>query len=147
MGNMNNGNDIGDKAANYFNNGYHCAEAIAAAVLEGLDQDPSLAVAHATAFGGGFGRTFDEACGALSGCLIVIGHLYGRHNPGENWDAPAAMAQNIRNRFLEQFHTTHCATLRERFGKEKQLTECGRLVKHTAGDLVDLLTKPVSKGS
>ena len=137
------GNDVGENAMNYFNNGYHCAEAVAAAVLEGLGKDPSLAVAHATAFGGGFGKTFDEACGALSGCLIVIGHLHGRRNPGENWDTPAAMARIIRQQFLEQFNTTHCATLRERFGEENQMSECSRLVKITTANLVELLSCPV----
>ena len=140
MENRWNGTDIGEKAMEYSKNGYHCAEAVAAAVLEGLDQDPSLAAAHATPFGGGFGRTFDEACGALSGCLIVIGHLYGRRRPGGNWDAPAAMAKDIRNRFLERYETTHCATLRERFGPEQQAAECARLVKHVTVDLVELLS-------
>ena len=65
-------------AGNYFENGYHCAEAVVAAVLEGMGIDASEPVTHATAFGGGIGRTFQEVCGALSGCLIVIGHIHGR---------------------------------------------------------------------
>ena len=139
MGNVIAGNSAGEKAADYFKNGYHCAEAVTAAVLEALNKDPSLSIAHSTAFGGGFGRTFDEACGALSGSLIVIGQLYGRHNPGEDWDTPATLAQDIRKRFLERFNTTHCATLRDRFGHEKQSLECCNLVKIIAEDLIEVL--------
>ncbi len=133
---------IGDKAGYYFENGFHCAEAIVASVLEGLDKDPSQVIAQATAFGGGFGKTFDEACGALTGSLIVIGHLHGRNNPGEDWDLPAQLAQDMRERFIENFKTTHCATLRHRFGEELQSVECGKLVEQVAKDLMDILSKP-----
>ncbi len=132
------------KALFYWENGFHCAEAVAAAVLEGLKQDPGQAVAHATAFGGGFGRSFDEACGALSGALIVIGHLYGRQNLGKDWDIPAGLAQEIRQQFLDTFETTHCGTLRERFG-EAQSKECGKIVKKVAQDIVELLSVSYEK--
>ncbi len=130
----------GEKAGNYFENGFHCAEAIVASVLEGLDKDPSQVIAQATAFGGGFGKTFDEACGALSGCLIVIGHLYGRNKSGENWDLPAQLAKDTREKFIANYKTTHCATLRHRFGEEHQSKECGKLVQHVAQELVTLLS-------
>ncbi len=132
---------IGEKAGFYFDNGFHCAEAIAASVLEGMDIDPSQAVPHATAFGGGFGKTFDEACGVLTGSLIVIGHLHGRNKPGDNWDLPAQLAQEIRETFISKYRTTHCATLRHRFGEEHQSQKCGKLVKNVAQDLVNLLQK------
>lgn len=128
-----------EKAGYYFENGFHCAEAVSAAVIEGFGEDPSHAIAHATAFGGGFGRTFGEACGALSGGLIAIGHFYGRRVPGESWDVPAQLAENIRQTFLDQFKTTHCATLREQFGEENQMEECGNIVKKVAADLVEQL--------
>ncbi|NOX33193.1 MAG: C_GCAxxG_C_C family protein [Deltaproteobacteria bacterium] len=132
---------IEEKAGYYFENGFHCAEAVAAAVLEELGEDSSSAVAHATAFGGGFGRTFDEACGAISGSLIVIGHFYGRCEPGKGWDVPATLAATIRQTFLDHFGTSHCATLRERFGEEMQPEKCCSIVKQVAADLVELLAK------
>ncbi len=63
-----------NRAGHYFGNGFHCAEAIVTAVIEAIGEDPSEDRAHATAFGGGFGRTYQEACGALSAAFIVIGH-------------------------------------------------------------------------
>jgi len=128
-----------ERAGYYFENGYHCAEAIVAAMLEGIEETAPEAVSHATAFGGGMGRTFQEACGALSGCLIVIGHFYGRHSPGQSWDTPAQLAAAIRTGFIDRYETTSCKTLRERFGEELQQKECGSIVKTLAADLVDIL--------
>ncbi len=127
------------KAVEYFGNGYHCGEAVASAVLEALGEDAREAAAHATAFGGGFGRSFGEACGALSGGLIAIGHLHGRREPGGEWDLAAELGAEIRSRFLTDFGTTHCGALRDRFGEESQMEECGKLVKSVAGSLMALL--------
>lgn len=44
---------------------------------------------------GGFGKTYEETCGALSGALIVIGHLHGRRELGDNWDLPAELGAEI----------------------------------------------------
>jgi C_GCAxxG_C_C family probable redox protein len=128
-----------EKAAKYFGNGFHCAEAVAASVLEVLGEEPSEATAHATAFGGGFGRTYQEVCGALSGALIAIGHLYGRRELGDEWDLPAKLGAVIRQRFLHRFGTTHCATLRLRFGEEQQMSQCRELTKTITNDLLVLL--------
>jgi C_GCAxxG_C_C family probable redox protein len=128
-----------DSAAGLFGNGFHCAEAVAWAVLEALHQDPAQAAAHASAFGGGFGRSFEEACGALSGGLIAIGHLHGRSAPEGEWDIPAKLGAELRHRFVEDFGTTHCATLRERFGRKRQMQECRRLVQAVVVRLLELL--------
>ncbi len=128
-----------DSAAELFGSGYHCAEAVAWAVLVALKQNPAQAAAHATAFGGGFGRSYEEACGALSGGLIAIGHLHGRSAPEGGWDVPAKLGAELRTRFVEDFGTTHCATLRERFGQERQMRECRKLVHGVVLRLLELL--------
>lgn len=133
--------DVSTVAIDYFQNGYHCAEAIVAAVLGAIGEDPKEAVAHATAFGGGFGRSLGDACGALSGALIAIGHLYGRRKPGDCWNLPANLAAAIRDAFIQSHETTHCKTLRERFGAEQQLAECQKLTGKLAQRLYDLLIK------
>lgn len=130
-----------DSAAKLFGNGFHCAEAVAWAVLKAMKEDPAQAAAHATAFGGGFGRSFEEACGALSGGLIAIGHLYGRNTPKGEWDLPAKLGTKLRNRFIEEFGTTHCMTLRQRFGKERQMQECRKLVHGVVVRLLELLVE------
>lgn len=138
MENSANNNSVNKRGCYYFKNGYHCAEAVAASVLEKMDQDPEQAVAHATAFGGGFCRSFQETCGALSGALIVIGHCYARKDRGASWDEAAELGAIMRNLFIKKFGTTHCKTLRERFGQE-QSEQCARLSGILAADLYDLL--------
>ena len=133
--------EAANRAAAYFGNGFHCAEAVAAAVLETLGQDARQATAHATAFGAGFARTFQEACGALSGGLIAIGHLYGRSEPGGDWDLPAELGEDLYTHFLHDHQTAHCETLRRRFGEEAQMDECRKLVSATAAYLVRLLSE------
>jgi len=131
--------EICDRAGAYFGNGYHCAEAVVAAVLAGTGQEASMAIAHATAFGGGFGKTYEETCGALSGAMIVIGHLHGRRELGDNWDLPAELGAAIRQMFVDRFDTTHCRTLREGFGDEAQMDQCRNIVRHVTCDLLALL--------
>ena len=122
----------------YFENGYHCAEAVAAAVLQAMEENTAHAVAHATAFGGGFARRFDEACGALSGALIVIGHLYPRNGRGEPWDRAAELGDQIIQWFIEIYGVTYCGMLRDRFGEE-QSEKCAVLTGKLAAELAVLL--------
>ncbi|WP_432734938.1 C-GCAxxG-C-C family protein [Maridesulfovibrio sp. FT414] len=128
-----------EKAGEYFGGGYHCAEAVAKAAMEHLGRDPQELVACATAFGGGYGKTFQEACGALSGALLVIGHLYGRREADQNWDYPAALAGMIRDEFVEAYSTTRCIDLREKFGPEDQMDECRKIVRLISKELLELI--------
>jgi C_GCAxxG_C_C family probable redox protein len=130
----------GEKAAGYFGEGFHCAEAVTSAALQAFGEDPTEPTAHATAFGGGFGRTHLEACGALSGALITIGHLYGRRVMGDEWDLPAELGAEIRQRFLDSFGTTHCGALRNGFG-EQQMAECRNITKRVTAELLTLLSE------
>lgn len=128
-------------ASEYFGNGFHCAEAVAWAVLAALGEDPSVATAHATAFGGGVGETYAGDCGAISGALIAIGHLYGRHNPGGSWTLPAKLGAGLRQAFVRDHQTAQCASLRLRFGQEQQMDECRRLVGAVTEKVMALLTE------
>ncbi len=130
---------IAVQSGNYLGNGLHCAEAVVMSILEAAGEPYSEAIAHATAFGGGVGKTYEETCGALSGALIVIGHYHGRRFPGENWDNPARLGAELRERFVSDFGSTHCATLRNRFGQEAQMCECRKLVQIVTESLLDTL--------
>lgn len=131
---------LSEKASHYFENGFHCAEAVVSAVLEGLDQNPALATAHATAFGGGMAKTFGEACGAFTGSLITIGHLYGRNRPGEDWEIPVHIGTELRQVFVDKYKTTNCGALRNCFG-EDQSEKCSNLVTVITKELLILLNE------
>ncbi len=130
---------VAEQAAVYFGEDYHCAEAVVAALFEAMGEDASDAIAHATAFGGGCGKTFTEVCGVLSGSMIVIGHLYGRRQRGQNWDTPAELGATTRQHFIDRHGSSNCNVLRDRFGKEQQMAECRKLVQATTISLVNLL--------
>lgn len=136
---------IAERAGEYFSNGFHCTESVVAAATEVLahidHEQRETAITCATCFGGGFGKSFAETCGVISGGLIVIGLLYGRSKHDQSWDTPAALADQFRNTFLQKHDTTHCGTLRERFGEEKQMLECQNLVREGVTELLHLLHK------
>lgn len=127
-----------DEATRTFNNGLHCAETVACCVLHAAGQDATMAIRHATPFGGGFGVSYCEACGALSGGLIAIGHLHGRRENGSDWETPKQMAKALRDRFIEDHGTTHCQTLRDRFG-EQQDAECRKIVSGVTRSLLEMI--------
>lgn len=130
-----------EKASTLFGNGFHCAESVASAVLTAMGEDPSEATAHATAFGGGVGETFEGDCGAVAGALIAIGHLYGRRKPGGSWQLASELGAEIRQCFINEHHTAQCAALRERFGEEHQMAECRNLVARVTQQLLTLLSE------
>ena len=68
--------DHGMKAAELFMEGYNCAQAVAVAFCDVTGMEPKFAAKIASSFGGGMGR-MREVCGAVSGMLLVAGHLYG----------------------------------------------------------------------
>lgn len=128
-----------DLAAEYFGNGYHCAEAIAAAVLQTMGEESSEAVKYATAFGGGFGESFQEACGILSGSLIVIGHFHGKQQQGDSWHDAAELGSIVVERFRKMYGTCNCGELRSRFGPDEQMFLCRKMVAHGAESLLKML--------
>ena len=66
-------------AAELFLEGYNCAQAVAVAFTDLTGIDKQEAARLAAPFGGGMGR-MREVCGAVSGMLMVLGHLYGYDN-------------------------------------------------------------------
>ena len=70
-------------AAELFENGYNCAQAVVVAFCDVTGLEPKAAAAMASSFGGGMGR-MREVCGAVSGMLLVAGILYGYDTPGDD---------------------------------------------------------------
>jgi C_GCAxxG_C_C family probable redox protein len=92
--------------------GHNCAETIILTVGKAAidDHDPSMC-RLATGFGGGFGSTHQEICGALSGGALVIGSLHGRTNPKADKHQCYTLMADFRQRFIERFGSTCCADL------------------------------------
>lgn len=75
--------DYASYAAELFESGYNCAQAVAVAFCDVTGMEPKSAAAMASSFGGGMGR-MREVCGAVSGMLLVAGILYGYDTPGDD---------------------------------------------------------------
>lgn len=75
--------DYATYAAELFESGYNCAQAVAVAFCDVTGLEPKAAAAIASSFGGGMGR-MREVCGAVSGMLLVAGILYGYDTPGDD---------------------------------------------------------------
>ncbi len=130
---------VANSAGEYFGSGYHCAEAVAKAILESQGQDSSLAIPYATAFGGGVGQTFSQLCGVISGGLIVIGHFHGRREQGASWEDASQLGNQLVKRFVALHGTCHCGALRERFGEVEQMDRCRDLVRSGTVGLLTIL--------
>lgn len=89
-----------ETAIQYFNNGYHCSEAVVRAVLEALHGTVEpYCIRIANPFLGGMGRTKANACGAMTGALIVLGYQYGRTTADEDDNHCVAVTQQFCQRF------------------------------------------------
>ncbi len=89
-------------AAQYFMEGYNCAQAVIMSYADTLNLDPKFCAKLSSSFGGGMGR-MREVCGAVSGMLMAAGLLYGYDGPEEgevkknHYACVQALAEEFRN--------------------------------------------------
>ena len=96
------------KAAEYFNNGYTCAESV---IMEAIEKGlvPKELLPVATAFSGGMGSGC--LCGAVAASQIVIGYLFGRENEAGNEVLARAKAKTFIDKFKKSHRATCCRVL------------------------------------
>jgi len=70
------------KAVDLFEQGYNCAQAVAAAFADVTALDEPTLLRLSSSFGGGIGR-LREVCGAASGMFLLAGLLYGYDDPSD----------------------------------------------------------------
>lgn len=73
----------GDKAKEYFNNGYNCSQSVFLAFNDLMNLDEDTAIKLSAGFGGGFGR-MREVCGAVSGMTAVISFFNASNDPNNH---------------------------------------------------------------
>ena len=69
-----------EQAINNFKKGYNCSQSIVLAFSDLVSINESDLLKLTSPFGGGMGR-LRETCGAVSGCFIILGLLYGYDEP------------------------------------------------------------------
>ena len=95
-------------AAELFNSGYNCAQAVAASFSDVTGLTPEMSAKLISAFGGGMGR-MREVCGAVSGMFFVLSALYGYENPNpEAQKALYTAVQELAEKFRQQNGSIIC---------------------------------------
>lgn len=111
-------------AVNKFKEGYNCAQSVLFSYAEKLNISKDIALRISNGFGAGMGRK-QEVCGAISGGILVLNHIYGR---GENEDKKKqdltySKVRDLMNRFEHKYGTVNCKKL---LGDCELLTEEGQ---------------------
>ena len=100
-------------AYQYHQEGYNCAQSVAAAFADTVGLTPEQLMAMAAGFGGGVGGSRSELCGAISGGVLVLSllnpHTDGADRAGKR--AVYAKTKEFRRRFEETFGLTCCGEL------------------------------------
>lgn len=102
----------GEQAQALFEEGYNCAQSVAAAFAEEMGLSREEVLRLSSPFGGGMGR-LREVCGAVSGMLLAAGMLYGYDTPAD-WQVKRdtyAMVQELAARFREKNGSIICREL------------------------------------
>lgn len=132
--------EVEQMAFDYFESGFHCAEAISAAIVQAQSGVPAPEVVKiAAGFHGGIGGTKKEACGALTGGIIALGHLFGRIQPGEDISSSSQLSVQYREQFIEEFGCSTCEGLLHKLGPQENSLKCKQLTATAAGLLYTLL--------
>lgn len=102
----------GKKAAELFEQGYNCAQAVSVAFCDLTGLTEKQAAMAASSFGGGLGRQ-REICGAVSGMALVLGMLEGYHDPQDNLGKKQqyALIQELCGKFKEETGSIVCREL------------------------------------
>lgn len=98
-------------AAELFEGGYNCAQAVAAAFSDVTGIPAVQSAKMVSGFGGGMGR-MREVCGAVSGMVFVLSTLYGYEAPDQDAQmATYATVQGLANQFKEAAGSMICREL------------------------------------
>lgn len=132
--------EIEQRAFDYFQSGFNCAEAISKAIVEAYSNETHTDIPKAaTGFGGGIGGSKSETCGALTGGIIAVGCLFGRKQPKDDKKTAYEIGAEFRQNFIESFGSSTCRNILEGFGEQENLIECKKLTGRAAGILHALL--------
>ena len=67
--------DFGERAVEFFSQGYNCSQSTAAAFAQVLGLDEKEVLRGMAGFGGGVGGQ-REMCGAVTGMIYVLGNIW-----------------------------------------------------------------------
>ena len=101
-----------ERAAELFQMGYNCAQAVFCAYTDVTGLDLETAAHVSSGFGGGMGR-MREVCGSVSGAFMVLGMVKGCADPNAREEKKAlyALEQDFAARFRTENGSIICREL------------------------------------
>jgi len=101
-----------DDAVDCYNSGCSCAQAVFTTFCEDFGVDKKLGLKIACPFGGGMGHT-GEACGAVTGALLVLGLKYGQDDVEDKYSKAMnyLIVQDFVSRFRKVNGSINCKEL------------------------------------
>jgi C_GCAxxG_C_C family probable redox protein len=94
----------------YLEMGFCCSESVLLAIAESKDIRSEWLPGIATGFCGGVSHT-SGMCGAVSGAIMAIGLLTGRHKPEDSREETFDMVQELVREFQDRFGSANCGEL------------------------------------
>ena len=108
---MTNTEELCEKAAAYFLEGYNCAQAVLLTLSEHMGEKNELIPKIASGFGGGIGRC-GSVCGALAGSVMAVGIKFGTNERGVQKRALAyENSCRLYKQFEKQYSSVMCRDL------------------------------------
>lgn len=103
---------IKEKIYAYYDQGFHCAEAIFNLIQELHPSENYVSCRVASGFCGGIGKSGQDVCGALAGGVMALGNIYGREKGAEDINRLVAFSAELRQLFLNRFKSTVCREIK-----------------------------------
>ncbi|MFL0198846.1 C-GCAxxG-C-C family (seleno)protein [Clostridium sp. WILCCON 0269] len=108
------------KAAEFYKEGYNCAESIIKAVNQ--EKSLNIPVSIGSPFGGGM--AVGSSCGAITGALVALGAVRGRKEAVEP-NTARECAKKMMNQIKEKYGTFECIELK------KKGVSCAEIIEYT----------------
>ncbi len=142
--------DRPETAVSKFKEGYNCAQSVLFSYAERLQITADTALRISTGFGSGMGRK-QEVCGAVSGSILVLSHIYGRGEE-EGKDKQEMTYSKVRDftaGFERKYGTVSCRQLlngcdlstaegQETFKSDNMIEQCHEYVAYAVKLLAEI---------
>ncbi len=131
-------------AAENFETGINCAQAVLCAFADDIGLDRSTASKIASSFGGGMAH--GEFCGALTGTFIACGYAFGfDESMAQNSASIATLKEEqskktktLTKQFSDKYGSYNCKHLLEKAGEDRR-AYCKTLVAEAARNFANML--------
>jgi len=144
--------DIRDLVIDLHTAGYHCSETLIRALWPYLLPEKELdetILRMTSTLHGGMAETMSSHCGGLTIGILLIGAKFGRIDVAGDARYDSALARGYWQRFLNEFHTSHCTTLKQEEYKGNTPSRCTYIMVRSAQILLQYLDEmkknPVDK--